>query len=75
MNIRWLDNNGSEGLYVLELMFADGKKGYLKGNYEDVGNYYDIQWKYGDDVVGQVIYDPQWKVVAHRYRTSFSMAS
>jgi len=67
IDIKWLKGN-SKDKYVIELMFKDNTKGYIKGTYEYVCNQYDIQWTDGNEVVGQVIYDPEWKVICHRYR-------
>jgi hypothetical protein len=44
-DIKWLDGKTSEGLFVLEIMFSDGGKGFMKGDYNHVSNHYTILWE------------------------------
>ena len=30
LNINWLDGNSAEGMFILEICYSDGTKGYLK---------------------------------------------
>ncbi len=73
MNIQWNDGKDSTDKFVLEIFF-ENCKGYLKGDYVNIGNYYDVLWKC-DEVVGMTIYDPKWKVVATKYRASILAAA
>lgn len=73
-NIKWNDGKTSEDKFVLEIMFSDGGKNYLKGDYSRISNHYTILWE-EDNVVGMTIYNPQWKVVAAKFRSAMARAS
>lgn len=67
-NITWLDGKDSTGKFVLEIMFQDGGKGYLKNeSYEETCKSYDFFWD-SSKVVGLTIFDPEGKPVATRTR-------
>jgi hypothetical protein len=68
-DIRWLDGKGSEGNFVLEIMFRDGGKGYMKNeSYLKISDCYDLLWRVNPEIVGMTLYDPQGKPVATKTR-------
>jgi hypothetical protein len=66
--IKWLDGNGSEGQFVLELQFISGVN-YLKSKtYEQAVQRYDLFWKINPEIVGMTLYDASNQVIASKSR-------
>ena len=40
MDINWLDGNNAEGMFILEICYVDGTKGYLKNKEREQIAYY-----------------------------------
>ena len=40
MKIQWLDGESADGMFILEIMFKDGKIGYIKNKSLEVINNY-----------------------------------
>jgi hypothetical protein len=59
MNIKWLDGKNADGMYVLEICYSDGTKGYLKDNtQEGIANYYATLYEM-PEVTGFIVYNPE----------------
>ena len=68
MEIQWLDGKDSNGKFILELVFQDGGKNYLKNeSSEEICRNYDIFWE-SREIVGMTIFNPEGKPVATRTR-------
>ena len=69
MNIQWMDGRGSEGQFILEIMFSGGGLGYMKSpSYEKSCENYERFWKINPEIVGMTLYSSTGKVVASKTR-------
>lgn len=41
-DIRWLNGKGSDGMMVLQIVYNDNTIAYLKGDNNQINNYYDL---------------------------------
>jgi len=66
--IKWLDGNGSEGQFILELQFVAGVN-YLKSKtYEQAVERYELFWKINPEIIGMTLYDCDNRVIASKNR-------
>jgi hypothetical protein len=71
--VKWLDGKQSHGKYVLEMVFADGGKGYLKNESKNrIEEQYEFFWNC-EEVVQLTIFDTngQW-IVSKAKPSTFS---
>lgn len=67
-NINWFDGLPFVGGYILEIMFKNGAKGYIKNpNLEKINSLFNIMWN-DMDCIGLTIYNKDEKVVDAKYR-------
>ena len=68
-DIRWLDGQSAEGQFVLEIMFENGRPGYLKSKtYQKACDNYERFWEINPEIVGMTLYSPEWKPIATKTR-------
>jgi len=65
-NIAWLDGKDANGKFILEILFSNGKTGYLKNSNLEVLNDYQRIFRSATDIVKMTIYDPAKNVVSEK---------
>jgi len=69
-DIKWIDGKSATGKYVLEIIFVNGGKGYLKNeNYEAISGQYTglIDCP---EVAGMTLYNADGKCIASKCKTA-----
>lgn len=62
-NINWLDGESADGMFVLEMLFRNGQKGYLKSETHEIAmERYMLALEY-EEVVCMTIHDPAGRIV------------
>ena len=68
-DIKWLDGQDAKGHFILEMLFANGGKGFLKNtSYEAICKHYEVLWG-SPEVVCMTLYHPNGKVVAAKNKS------
>jgi hypothetical protein len=61
--INWLDGKSADGMFVLEMLFRNGQKGYLKSKTHEVAmERYMLALGY-EEVISMTIHDPSGRIV------------
>ena len=66
--IKWLDGNGCEGQFILEIQFISGVSYMKNQNYETICKNYDLFWQTNPEIVGMTLYDASNRVIASKSR-------
>lgn len=68
--INWLDGKSADGMFVIEMFFVNGRKGYLKNEtYEVAMERYSLFLGW-NELISLVVHDPSGKVVKYHSRYS-----
>jgi len=75
MDIKWLDGQPATGMFILEMLFENGGKGYLKNaDYQMISHWYTSLWS-NTECVSMTLYDPSLKVIAAKNRPGVNCAA
>ena len=70
MKVKWFDNETAENKFVLEMLYENGNKGYLKNeDYKTICHYYDLFWD-NCGVVAMTLFNKSGEVVADKCRAA-----
>lgn len=69
-DIKWLDGKNAAGKYVLEIIFVNGGKGYLKNEkYETISEQYRVLFD-SPEVAGMTLYHINGKPICTKSKTA-----
>jgi len=67
-NIKWFDGLSWVSGYILEIMFKDGKKGYIKNtDRKKISHLFETLWN-DHNIIGLTVYNIDEKVEDAKYR-------
>ena len=63
-NVKWLDNQSADGLFVLEMVYRSGGRGYLKNRDLNRVEHYATVMKDCPEVAECIVYSPNGQIVS-----------